>query len=76
MGGNIGFLIKASGLKVSLGGKQILDHVDLEVHPKEVVTIIGPNGAGKTTLLRIILGLLTQDSGEITQKPRMKIGYV
>ncbi len=69
-------LLKATNLKISYGDKLILDKVDLEIFPKEVVTIIGPNGAGKTTLLRLVLGLLKTDSGEITQKPKLKIGYV
>ena len=41
----------------------ILEDVDLEIRPREVVAIIGHSGSGKTTLFRILLGLLNPDSG-------------
>jgi iron complex transport system ATP-binding protein len=57
--------IAVSSVCVSLGGAQILDGVDLTVHPGEWVTVIGPNGAGKSTLLRAVCGLLPF-TGEVT----------
>jgi ABC-2 type transport system ATP-binding protein len=41
----------------------ILDGLDLEMRPSEVVAVTGPNGVGKTTLLRIIVGLVAPDRG-------------
>jgi len=46
--------ITASGITVALGGKPILQEVDAQVRPGELVGLIGPNGAGKTTLLRVL----------------------
>jgi iron complex transport system ATP-binding protein len=43
---------------VRLGGKVIVDGIDLDVAEGAWVTIIGPNGAGKSTALRAIGGLL------------------
>jgi polar amino acid transport system ATP-binding protein len=43
----------------------VLDGVDLEVEPGEVVAVIGRSGSGKSTLLRCVNGLETIDSGEI-----------
>ena len=43
----------------------VLKGVDLDVYPKDVVTIIGSSGSGKSTLLRCINRLEEADSGEI-----------
>ncbi|MGE5604425.1 MAG: ABC transporter ATP-binding protein [Bacteroidota bacterium] len=43
-----------------------LNEVNLTVETGEIVSIVGPSGCGKSTLLRLIAGVLTPDSGEIT----------
>ena len=43
-------------LKVKLGDKTILEHIDLEIKPGETHILFGPNGSGKTTLLMTIMG--------------------
>ncbi|MGD9955784.1 MAG: ABC transporter ATP-binding protein [Candidatus Nanopelagicales bacterium] len=53
------------GLSVSLGGAPVLDGVDLDVAPHEVVALLGPSGAGKSTLLRAVAGLVLPDAGEV-----------
>jgi polar amino acid transport system ATP-binding protein len=52
------------------GRHVVLDGVDLEVEPGEVVAVIGRSGSGKSTLLRCINGLETIDSGEIVVNGR------
>ena len=42
-----------------------LDHLDLEVHEGDFITIIGSNGAGKTTLLNVIAGTFPLDTGRL-----------
>ncbi len=42
-----------------------VDHVDLQVHDGEFVTLLGPSGCGKTTTLRLLAGFLTPDDGRI-----------
>jgi NitT/TauT family transport system ATP-binding protein len=42
----------------------VLDQIDFQVHPGEVVAIIGPSGCGKSTLLRLLTGLLEPSSGK------------
>ncbi len=41
----------------------VLDSLELEIKPNELIAIVGPSGSGKTTLFRILLGLLRPNSG-------------
>ena len=43
-----------------------LNLINLEVSPGEFIAIVGPSGAGKTSLVDVLLGVLKQDSGQIT----------
>ncbi len=45
-------------VSVQLGGRLVLDNVDVRTTPGCVFGVLGPNGAGKTTLLRAALGLV------------------
>lgn len=69
-------LIAAAGLTVHLGGRLILDSIDLSIAGGEIVTLIGPNGAGKTTLVRTLLGVIPSTAGTVTRRPRLQVGYV
>jgi sulfonate transport system ATP-binding protein len=42
-----------------------LDHINLQVRPREFLCIVGPSGCGKSTLLHLIAGLHRQTSGQI-----------
>jgi ABC-2 type transport system ATP-binding protein len=42
-----------------------LEDIDLQIAPGQVIGFIGPNGAGKSTTIRILMGLVTQDRGEV-----------
>jgi ABC-2 type transport system ATP-binding protein len=63
-----------------------LDGVSLEVAHGTLTALVGPDGAGKTTLIRLVAGLMTADSGEMTvlgidvsadpQKVQDRIGYM
>ena len=58
-------VIKIRGLRKRLGGRDVLNGVDLDVRRGETLSIIGVSGCGKTTLLRHIIGLVRPDSGSI-----------
>lgn len=69
-------LVAAKGITVRLGGRPVLEGIEITVEPGEIVTLIGPNGSGKTTLVRVILGLQKPDLGQLQLRPNVKIGYV
>lgn len=43
-----------------------VDHLDLDIADNSFITLLGPSGCGKTTTLRMIAGLETPTSGQIT----------
>ena len=49
-------MIKIKNLKASVGGKMILNGIDLEIKPGEIHAIMGPNGSGKSTLASVLAG--------------------
>ncbi len=66
----------------SYGRHAVLSHVNLTIARGEFATIVGPNGGGKTTLLKLMLGLLSPDSGSVRilgmtpEAARCDVGYV
>ena len=57
--------LRFEDLSVELGGRTILEEIDFEVQPGEVVGLVGRNGVGKTTLLRVASGILTANAGRV-----------
>ena len=56
---------RLKGVAKSLGGKTLVEELDLLLNRSERLAIIGPNGAGKTTLVRLITGELEPDEGTV-----------
>jgi len=50
---------------LAYGGCRVLEQVDLDVRPGELLALVGPNGAGKSTLLRALAGLMELDGGQV-----------
>ncbi|MGA9776307.1 MAG: ATP-binding cassette domain-containing protein [Candidatus Dormiibacterota bacterium] len=57
--------IRLSGVGVRVGGRVILDHVDLTIRAGESLAITGPSGSGKTTLLLLAGGLQDAAEGQV-----------
>ncbi|MFJ4095621.1 ABC transporter ATP-binding protein [Kitasatospora sp. NPDC089913] len=57
--------LTARGLRLGHPGHPVLDGVDLDVAPGELLTVLGPSGGGKSTLLRALAGLLPPAGGEL-----------
>jgi lipopolysaccharide export system ATP-binding protein len=58
--------LAAAGLIKVYAGRRVVNRIDLEINPGEVVGLLGPNGAGKTTTFYMIVGLVKPDGGTIT----------
>ena len=52
-------------LRMNYDGRYVLNGVDLEARPKQIIGYIGPNGAGKSTTIKIMLGLVKGYTGEV-----------
>ncbi|MDQ0187554.1 ABC transporter ATP-binding protein [Cytobacillus sp. FSL W7-1323] len=58
-------MLKLENVSKKYHNKSVLENIDLEIQPGEIVSLLGQSGSGKTTLLNIILGLTKMDSGKI-----------
>jgi len=69
-------LIRLENINLQFGHKHVLQNITTELHKGCITTLIGPNGAGKTTLVRVVLGLLSPQSGSIWKEDNLRIGYM
>ncbi|MGA5727094.1 ABC transporter ATP-binding protein [Streptomyces seoulensis] len=67
-------LLSLEEATVRLGGRPVLDAVDLGVAEHEVVCVLGPSGSGKSTLLRSVAGLQPLDEGRVLLDGRDQAG--
>ena len=58
-------ILTAKNISVTLGGKRLVEGLDLLVKRGERLVIAGPNGAGKSTLLRVLDGKLRPQAGTV-----------
>lgn len=57
--------IRLRDITLTLGGRVILENLNLELPAGKVTAVMGPSGAGKTTVLRLVTGQLKPDAGEV-----------
>ena len=74
---------------LSYGDQQILNNINLDIYPGEILGLLGPNGVGKSSLFNLLIGLVKPNSGQILinsinvndlptylRARKFKIGYV
>jgi ABC-2 type transport system ATP-binding protein len=78
--------LSARSLTKTFSGRPVLDGLDVEVRPGDIVGLLGANGAGKTTLLEVLTGLSPPSAGsaqlfgaearDATAATKTRIGFV
>ncbi len=58
--------ISLTSVRKSYGRTEVIHGIDLDIADGEMIVIVGPSGCGKSTLLRMVAGLETVTSGEIS----------
>jgi urea ABC transporter ATP-binding protein UrtE len=81
-------LLTANELRAGYTAGDVLQGIDLEIRPREIVAVLGRNGVGKSTLMKALIGILPTRQGRIAYKnqditrlpsdrrARLGIGYV
>ncbi|MEN7973308.1 MAG: LPS export ABC transporter ATP-binding protein [Verrucomicrobiota bacterium] len=82
------YLIQTEKLVKAYKGRRVVQEVEVNVRPGEIVGLLGPNGAGKTTSFYMIVGLVRPTSGKVFfkgknvtsvpmyKRARMGMGYL
>lgn len=74
--------LKVEDVHKSYSGKKVVDGISFTLDKPGVFGLLGSNGAGKTTTIRMILGILSKDSGNITwngkevKRENINFGYL
>ena len=76
-------------ISLSYGERKILNNINFDIYPGEILGLLGPNGVGKSTLFNLLIGLIKPNSGQIfigsedindypiyLRTRKFKIGYV
>lgn len=65
-------IISASNISLSFKKINVLNNISIACDAGEICGVVGPNGAGKTSLFKILLGLQTPDTGEVSFRTTSK----
>lgn len=68
--------LQVENLSKSFGDKLLFDNISFGISDNQRIALIAKNGTGKTTLLNIIGGKESADSGNISSKKDLRIGYL
>ena len=58
-------LLNLQNIRLTFGGKPVLDGAELMLADDERMCLVGRNGSGKSTLLKIAAGMIEPDDGEV-----------
>lgn len=69
-------MIDIINLSIQFGGRFLFEDVNIKINPQDKISLVGSNGTGKSTLLKLISGLEQPESGEITKRKGLRLGYL
>ena len=69
-------IITATEITVRYGERALLDAATLAIDEGDRVGLVGRNGCGKTTFLRILAGLQSPDSGDVSRRRDLVVSYL
>ena len=69
-------ILTATEITVSYGDRTLLDAATLAIDEGDRIGLVGRNGCGKTTFLRILAGLQSPDSGDVTRRRELVVSYL
>ena len=59
------YILQTHRLTKTIGGKYIIEDINLHIKEGEIYGFLGPNGAGKTTVMKMLTNLWKPTTGEI-----------
>ncbi|MBS1772268.1 MAG: ABC transporter ATP-binding protein [Bacteroidetes bacterium] len=59
-------IITIRNLCKNYGDKTVLNNIDLDIYPGQIIGYIGPNGAGKSTTVKVLNGVIQDYTGDVT----------
>jgi ATP-binding cassette subfamily F protein uup len=69
-------ILAANSVTVRYNDRVVLDALTMAIDERDRIGMVGRNGSGKSTFLRILAGLQQPDSGEITRRRELMVGYL
>ncbi|HNQ43719.1 MAG TPA: ATP-binding cassette domain-containing protein, partial [Candidatus Cloacimonadota bacterium] len=69
-------ILTLENVNIAFGDRNIIADASFGIHAGDRLGIVGINGCGKTTLLRFLAGKITAQSGSVTPRKNLKIGYL
>jgi ATP-binding cassette subfamily F protein uup len=69
-------ILSCDSLSKSFGPRPLFSGITLHLEDSQRTGLIGPNGSGKSTLLKMLAGLESPDSGTITTRRQLRMGYL
>lgn len=69
-------LVQLQKITKNYGTVPVFENLDLQINEGEKIGFIGTNGSGKSTLLKILVGIENVDSGVVSFKKNLEIGYL